>query len=78
MSIKRKARNSYLTIPCLYIKNEFTNCRVPITAITYVEFLGNNLVKFKFGYGDNSVKWELTTESIKLLHKLFPKAIKLK
>lgn len=78
MSIKRKTGNSYLTIPCLYIKNEFTNCRVPITAITYVEFLGNNLVKFKFGYGDNSLKWELTSESIKLLHTLFPNAIKLK
>jgi|GEM_PF-4279686 len=45
MSIKRKTRKSYLTIPCLYIKNEFTNCRIPITAITYVEFLGNNLEK---------------------------------
>ena len=78
MSIKRKARNSYLTIPCLYIKNEFTNCRVPITAITYVEFLGHDLVKFKFGYGDNTVRLELSSETIKLLHKLFPTTIPMK
>lgn len=78
MSIKRKTKSSQLTIPCLYIINKLTNCRIPITAITYIEFLGNNLVKFKFGYGDNTVRWELPEESIKLLQVLFPNSISIK
>jgi hypothetical protein len=78
MSIKRKNKSSQLAIPCLYIKNKFTNCRIPITAITYVEFLGHDLVKFKFGYGDNTVRLELSSETIKLLHDLFPTTIPMK
>lgn len=48
MSIYRKVKKSpTLTIPCFYDKKG--NSKVPITAVSYIEFLGDNIVKLRIG-----------------------------
>ena len=76
MSIKRKTKYSQLTIPCLYINEPHINWRIPITAISSIEFLGSD-TKIIFNNG-NSITQELSTESIKLLQELFPTTIPMK
>lgn len=73
MSIYRKVKKSpTLTIPCFYDKKG--NSKVPITAVSYIEFLGDNIVKLRIGDG-RTVKWKLPEETIKLLHAIFPNSI---
>lgn len=76
MSIKRKNKSSQ-SIPCLYAKDSLLNWRIPITAITSIEFKENNTVKFIFNTG-TSVTEVLSAESIKMLYELFPNTIFLK
>lgn len=76
MSIKRKIKSSQITIPCLYINDPYVNWRVPITAISSIEFKGSD-TKIIFNNG-NVITRELQEESIKLLHDLFPTTIPMK
>lgn len=76
MSIKRKTKSSQLTIPCLYINDSHKNWRIPITAISSIEFLGSD-TKIIFNTG-NSITRELPEETIKLLCDLFPTTICMK
>lgn len=76
MSIKRKTKSSQLTIPCLYINELHINWRIPITAISSIEFLGSD-TKIIFNNG-NTMTRELPEETIKLLCNLFPTTIPMK
>lgn len=76
MSIKRKNKSSQITIPCLYINEPYVNWRIPITAISSIEFNGSD-TKIIFNNG-NVIKRELPEESIKLLQNLFPNIICIK
>lgn len=76
MSIKRKTKSSQLTIPCLYINEPYINWRIPITAISSIEFNGSD-TKIIFNNG-TVIKRELPEETIKLLRDLFPTTICMK
>lgn len=76
MSIKRKNKSSQITIPCLYINVPYVNWRIPITAISSIEFNGSD-TKIIFNNG-TVIKRELPEESIKLLRDLFPTTICMK
>lgn len=76
MSIKRKTKSSQLTIPCLYINDSHINWRIPITAISSIEFLGSD-TKIMFNNG-TTITRELPEETIKLLCNLFPTTIPMK
>lgn len=76
MSIKRKTKSSQLTIPCLYINEPHINWRIPITAISSIEFLGSD-TKIMFNNG-TTITRELSEETIKLLNDLFPTTIPMK